>query len=205
MSQLSETKEKIFDVFVEMASTLGYENVTTRDIAKKIGINAASIYYHFESKEKILEYAYEYYEKYQYDNRRPVDEMKKMIETAGADEIISKFFYSFVTDDQKKYVRMILITKIVYMRLFQDRIANAIFTDSNACNAEYVVSILRHGVNAGRISSGFDIETFADVLIGAITIMGVKAFAGTDYKVGQLEQEDRIRALLTRLLSTALV
>jgi len=205
MSGLAETKERIFDVFVQMAADVGYENVTTRDIARKIGINAASIYYHFESKENILEYAYEYYTRYQYDNRISIDKMKRIIETEDAEGILSAFFYTFVTEDRKKYVRMVLITKIVYMRLYQDKLANAIFADGNANNLMYVESILRHGVNIGRISPDFDIETFADVIIGAKMSMGIKAFARTEYQVGQLEQEDRIMALLARLLSTAII
>ena len=205
MGGLSETKERIFDVFVEMASTVGYENVTTRSLAKETGINAASIYYHFESKEKILGYAYDYYAKYQYDNRKPVDEMKKLIATASAEEIISAFFYTFVTDDQAKYVRMILITKIIYMRLFQDPIANAMYTENNANNMEYVVRILKHGVEMGRIDSGFDLETFAGILIGSMITMGINAFSSADYVVGQLEQEKRILMLLARLLSSALI
>jgi hypothetical protein len=90
------------------------------------------------------------------------------------------------------------------MRLFQDSTANTIFADNNINNAEYVIDILKHGIAIGRIAPDFDVETFADVLIGSMTIMGIKAFSGRDYVVGQLEQEKRILALLARLLSTAL-
>ena len=205
MDTILNTKERIFDTFIEMTSAIGYENVTTRDIAGKIGINPASIYYHFESKDKILEYAYEYYQTYMFENRMPLDEMKKFIETADAKEIIPNICYNFESTDQQKYVRMILITKIVFMRLFQDPLANAIFTLNNVNNAERVIDILKHGIEIGRIDPGFDIETFADLLIGAIAIMGIKAFASADYQVSQLEQEKRILELLTRLLSTALI
>ena len=204
MEKLSGTKELIFDAFVEMTSSFGYENVSMRNIADKVGIKVASIYNHFESKDKILRYAYDYYFERQYDNRKPVDEMKKIIETASADELVPTFFYTFVTEDRKKYVRMILITKIIYMRLFQDPIANTMFTENNKNNAEYVTSVLQHGIDAGRLESSFDIETFADVLIGAMEVMGINAFAGANYKVGQLDQEKRILALLARLLGTAL-
>ena len=204
MDELIGTKEHIFDTFLEMTSNLGYENVSVRDITKKVGIQPASMYNHFENKGQLLEYAYDYYSRHQYDNRKPVDEMKKFIETAGAEEIVKSLWYTFETDNRKKYVRMILITKIVYMRLFQDPIANAMFLDANTNNAEFVISVLKHGINVGRIESGFDIETFADVLIGSMTIMGVKAFARTSYRVGQLAQEGDILSLLARLLSTAL-
>ena len=204
MKELSGTKELIFDTFVELTSTFGYESVSMRDIADKVGIKVASIYNHFETKAKILEFAYDYYTERQYDNRKPVDEMKKMIETATADEIVNTFLFRFFSDDQKRYKRMILITKIIYMRLFQDQMANAIFAEQFENNAEYVIAVLNHGIEVGRLDSGFDIETFADVLIGAVTIMGIRAFSGASYRVGELEQAERILALHARLLSTAL-
>ena len=205
MNELAETKEKIFDTFIELTSAHGYENVPTRDIAKRIGINAASIYYHYKSKEEILEHVYAYYAEYQYENRRPAGEMKKIIETESAGDIIQALHYTFVTDDPKKYVRMILITKIIYMRLFQDPRANAMFAESNANNIEYVVSILKHGVEIGRIDPEFDLATFADMLTGAMTIMGIKAFSDKNYTVGQLDQEKNIEAMLARLLSNAMI
>ena len=204
MSELSGTKELIFDTFIEMTSTFGYENVSMRDIANKVGIKVASIYNHFDTKAKILEFAYDYYVKRQYDNRKPVDEMKKMIETATADEMVTTFLYRFYSDDQKRYARMILITKIIYMRLFQDPIANSIFAEQFENNSEHVIAVLKHGIEVGRMDASFDIDTFADVLIGAVTIMGIRAFSGATYKVGELEQAERILALHARLLASAM-
>ena len=204
MNALSGTKELIFDTFVEMVSSLGYENVSIRDIAAKVGIKPASLYNHFESKGKMLEYVYNYYSERQYETREHIDVMKKLIETTGADEIINAFACSFETDDRKKYFRMTLIAKIIYMRLFQDPIANAIFDEMNKNTAEYVINILRHGVDAGRIDPDFDIETFAELLIGVMQAMGIKAFAFECYAEGQPEQEKRIKAMLARLLSTGL-
>jgi len=99
---------------------------------------------------------------------------------------------------------MILITKIIYMRLFQDPIAKAVFTSTDTNNIEYVVSILKHGVDIGRIDPGLDIKIFAEVLVGAKTIMGVRAFAGSSYVAGQIERELQITALFMRLLSYSL-
>ena len=204
MSEFTETKERIFDAFIEMISALGYENVTIRDIAKRVGINAATIYYHYESKDKILEHVYEYFTRHYFDNRIPVGEMKELIETATAKEMIAAIVRNYLSEDQKKYVRMILITKIIYMRLFQDPVANAMFLENNKNDAEYVINVMKHGVDVGRINPAFDVETFADILIGSMVIMGIKAFADTAYKVGQLDQENRLMAMLEILLSTAL-
>ena len=205
MDEISGTKELIFDAFLEMTSVLGYENVSMRDIAKKVGIQGASIYNHFESKGKILEYAYDYYAVCFYDTRRPVEDMKKLVETASAEGIVAALAFTFESDDRKKYMRMILITKIIYMRLFYDPIANMVFANTDKENIEYVMGILKHGAAVGRIAPGFDIATFAEVLVGAKEAMGIKAFADPAYVAGQLEREPRILALFSQLLSHALL
>ena len=205
MIELSGTKELIFDAFVEMASTVGYENVSMREIARKVGIQGASIYNHFESKGKILEYAYDYYKAHLNENRKPNNEMKKIVETESAEKIIKSFAHTFESDDRKKYVRMILITKIVNMRMFQDPIAKAVFIYNDKNNIEYVMDVLKHGIDVGRIDPNFDIEIFADVLVSAVEIMGIKAFAEPTYIAGQIEKEPRILTLFIRLLSFSLL
>ena len=205
MPHTSLTKDLIFDAFLQQTSSLGYENVGLRDIGKLVNINAASIYYHFPSKEAILDHAYNYYLQHQFDNRLQRQEMYELVETAAAEKIVDAFFYSFDSTDEKYYTRMVLITRIIYMRLFQDRKASDIFNAADIDNHDYVVDILNHGKEIGRIDKNFDTDTYAYVLIGSMQIMGIKAFADVNYKVGQLDRESRILALLTRLLSTALL
>jgi len=52
------TKEKIMDAAIMLFSDRGYDLVSMRDIATKVGIKAASIYNHFPSKKDILKSAY---------------------------------------------------------------------------------------------------------------------------------------------------
>ena len=205
MDELSGTKELIFDAFIELVSILGYENVSMKNVAGKVGINSASIYYYFDSKIQILEHVYDYYLNHIYDTRKPIEAMAKLVETASADEIVSALAYTFETKDRKQHARMVLITKIIYMRLYQDQNANEIFNETNLNNKEYVNSILRHGIAAGRIDPGFATETFADVLVGAVMITGIKYFAGPAFTADEIGQGAKILELFTRLLSTALL
>ena len=200
MNKLSGTKELIFDTFIDIASRIGYENANIRKITGEVGIKPASLYNHFENKDKLLEYAYEYYVRHQYDNRARVDVMKRLVETASAKEIIARFTGAFSDEDQKKHMRMVLIAKIIYMRMFQDPIANAIFVEANTNHAEYIIDVLRHGINVGRIDPDFDTETFAGVLIGTMEVMRIKSFVDV---VDQCERE-KVLALLALFFSTAL-
>ena len=203
MIELAGTKALIFDAFVEMTSSVGYENVSIRDIARKVGINSASIYYHFENKGEILECAYEYFRERQYDNRTPVEVLKEMIETSEPEEIVRAFTHSFESENEMQYERMVLITKIIYMRLFQDPVANAMFAEIKTNSIEYILTVLEHGVNIGRLNPDFDQETFADVLIDTMRIMGIEAFAAPNYVVGQLDKEARRLALVSKVFASA--
>ena len=54
------TKEKIFDVSLELFSKKGYDSVSLREIAEEVGIKKSSIYSHYSSKESILTDIFEY-------------------------------------------------------------------------------------------------------------------------------------------------
>ena len=48
------TKEKIFNVSLNLFSKKGYDSVSLREIAEEVGIQKSSIYSHYPSKEAIL-------------------------------------------------------------------------------------------------------------------------------------------------------
>ena len=50
-----ETRRQAQQVALELFTTQGYENTTLRQIADELGLNKASLYYYFSSKEAILQ------------------------------------------------------------------------------------------------------------------------------------------------------
>ena len=62
------TKEKIFDVSLDLFSKKGYDSVSLREIADEVGIKKSSIYSHYSSKEAILMDIFEYFKNlFEYD------------------------------------------------------------------------------------------------------------------------------------------
>ena len=49
------TSERIFQAADELFGSLGYDAVSVRDIADHAGVNKASVFYHFDSKEALFE------------------------------------------------------------------------------------------------------------------------------------------------------
>lgn len=52
---MSDTKEKILEISLEMFSKQGYSSVSIRDICKEVGIKESSVYYHFKNKQSIFD------------------------------------------------------------------------------------------------------------------------------------------------------
>ncbi|MBE6504735.1 MAG: TetR family transcriptional regulator [Methanobrevibacter millerae] len=55
------TKEKIFDVSLDLFSKKGYDSVSLKEIADGVGIKKSSIYSHYPSKEAILMDIFDYF------------------------------------------------------------------------------------------------------------------------------------------------
>lgn len=75
------TKEKIFDVSLDLFSQKGFDAVSVREIARKVGIRESSIYNHYKSKEAILDAIIEYFMSELQQSGPPEEEMDKLMET----------------------------------------------------------------------------------------------------------------------------
>ena len=53
--EAEERKKEILDIAEELFTTKGYDNTSTTDILERVGIARGTIYYHFKSKEEILD------------------------------------------------------------------------------------------------------------------------------------------------------
>ena len=53
--EAEERKKEILDVAEELFTTKGYDNTSTTDILERVGIARGTMYYHFRSKEEILD------------------------------------------------------------------------------------------------------------------------------------------------------
>jgi len=113
-----DTKQVILEVALELFSSQGYDGVTVADIATAVGIKAASLYKHYQSKQDIfdslLEKSITEYKKqastlnidgtdYKNDIQRYVDiELEELISIGTA------LFLYFLHDDTAKKLRRML-------------------------------------------------------------------------------------------------
>ncbi|TCO57073.1 TetR/AcrR family transcriptional regulator [Actinocrispum wychmicini] len=54
MNTRSDTRSKIQDVALELFGEQGYDKTSLREIAERLGVTKAALYYHFKTKEEIV-------------------------------------------------------------------------------------------------------------------------------------------------------
>jgi AcrR family transcriptional regulator len=74
------TKEKIFNVSLELFSEKGFDAVSVREIAREVGIRESSIYNHYKNKEAILNSIMDYFKKELSRSGLPEDDFEYLIE-----------------------------------------------------------------------------------------------------------------------------
>src|SRR5271157_1956106 len=54
MSKMNDTRDRILQTALDLFIEQGYDKTSLREIAERVGVTKAALYYHFESKEKIF-------------------------------------------------------------------------------------------------------------------------------------------------------
>jgi len=121
---MSATKQKIFDVAVDLFSQKGFNGVSIREIARNVGIKESSLYNHYTNKEAILTKIFDYYET-TIEKTTPSEEyLAERINTLPAQEFWEKGLANFQQVTQKPVMQK--ISKIVLMEMFRDEKARDI-------------------------------------------------------------------------------
>ncbi|MCL2115982.1 MAG: TetR/AcrR family transcriptional regulator [Methanobrevibacter sp.] len=117
MSEI-KTKEKIFNVAIDLFSQKGYNEVSIREIAKNVGIKESSIYYHYSKKEDILDNIFEYF----------INTMNKVeISNEQMEELLNQspqIIYHFGSEAVKKQYGQLEMTKIlrlIFIELYHNK------------------------------------------------------------------------------------
>lgn len=112
----TQTKDKIFDVALDLFSKKGYDSVSIRTIASNVGIKESSIYNHYSSKKEILMSILNYFEEYFKGDPLNDENTRKLLEENP------EMFYHQGSEMFKQQVleeRILKIWKLIFVQMYQ--------------------------------------------------------------------------------------
>ena len=166
-----DTKNQIFTTALRLFSSNGYENVTVRDIANAVGIKAASIYNHYESKENILQACYDFYLKNRYLERPEKDHYEAIIKNGTKEEVMNILNYTF---ESSIYENMVFAVFIIYARVYTDSKAREIHLSELNDSMHYLKEVFEFGIKNGRFDS-FNVPAISLIIMSARLFTGQSA------------------------------
>ena len=117
----TDNKQKIFDISIDLFSRFGYNGVSIRQIASKVGIKESSIYNHNNSKEAILDSILYYYIERMLAPDIPLDDASANLDV-GFDHFYQMGLNAFAM--QLKDEKMSKITRIILIESYHNERIN---------------------------------------------------------------------------------
>lgn len=173
------TKQKILEQALILFSTYGYHSVSVGEIAKAVGIKAASLYNHFSGKQAIFDAIVEttaaQYERdtgaidiHVQDAARDISVFTEITEDALLEKVRQIFHYSLHNETISRFRRMMTIEQFrspelaaLYSRRYVERVV------------DYHAGIFRSLIAAGEIQDN-DPDTLALMYVApVITLIGI--------------------------------
>lgn len=162
MQNLSGTKERIFDIAVDLFSRHGYNGVSVRKIAYGAGIKESSLYNHFINKEDILNHIFDYFQEGMQGQRPDQKELEYEIEFVAPREVFRLLFIKYVKDRTSKIDKMALI--ILMEQYINQRARDFVKKFMLKEPADYYEAILRTMSAKGKIRDDIDLRIAAEEL-----------------------------------------
>ena len=158
---IKDSKFQIFNASLRLFAENGYENVSVRQIAEAVGIKAASIYTHYESKEQILEECYEFYLNNRYSERLVKEKYEPIVKNGTKKEVMGIFNYSW---QDTVHERMFFALLIVYSRIYSDSRAREIYASEISNSMQYLNELFNFGIKIGRFGK-FNTSTVSLIIL----------------------------------------
>ena len=108
-SHRNTTKQRILDSAADLFSRKGYTETTVRELAESVGLNPASLYYHFPSKNAILECMLEDYQKYNTDIFEIHNLNQILLENPTSDGVMSCLQTAFPPERAEYYLKVLCV------------------------------------------------------------------------------------------------
>lgn len=167
MSIYLKRKEGIILTAIEIIDELGFQGLSTKEIAKRQEISEGTLYKHYRSKDEIILSVLDYYSMFDADIKETI-EMKDF----SAKDSITYFINRFA-EYYEGYPALTAIVQSYEILKNEARIAHKII-DIFESRSEFILNLVEKGKNDGEFTSGIDSENLTDIILGTFSAITLK-------------------------------
>lgn len=156
------TKEEIFLTSVDLFSKKGYDGTSIRDIAYSVGIKESTFYFHYKSKNDLLDCIFDYFDNWLKTSKPSDSEIDEIIKATEPYEFFERYFLSISSrhDDFSQKIALL----IMYEQ-YKNEKAKAFSLEKNCREvAVFFEDVLNRYKAAEKLPDTFDSNFFSHEL-----------------------------------------
>ena len=157
------TKQRIFYSALHLFATKGVENASMRDIADAAGINIASIYNHYISKEQLLDACYDYFLEHRGSAAQSEETYRDILQKGTKEDIINVTNEQFPVEQEDNFV---FSMTILFSRIYIDPKAIEKYLEIINNYLQFLKRFFELGIEVGRFEK-FDVNRVSMLFLSA--------------------------------------
>jgi AcrR family transcriptional regulator len=176
-----ETREALVGAAYDLLAERGFEGLRTRDVAAKVGVNVATLHYHFPTKEKLIRGVVAH----------AMSRFRTTLVPAGSPGEQLRAHFAGLRRLARDEPELFVVMGELALRARRDRAIAAIVRETDAQWEAMLASLLRHAATEGAVRAGADAADLAALVVA--TLKGT--FLLAPGRVPSSDADARLRAL----------
>ncbi len=161
MESLLHRKEQLVITAVDIINELGIQGLSTREIARRLGVSEATLFRHFKSKNELIAAVLDYFTQFDEDIIQTI----KLKQLPPKEAII--FMVSSYAEYYENYPAITSIMQLFDVLRYETELTKKI-KDIVSKRTALVMELIRDAQKAGEINPALDCTCITDIITGFI-------------------------------------
>jgi AcrR family transcriptional regulator len=167
-----DRRRQLVAIAMDLIAAKGFEGLRFQEVAREAGINNATLFYHFSTKEELIQAVMQHLgEEFSKTPARPADKPATAVEELRLE-------FASVGDLLRERPKLFLVLTELSLRGLRDPVIENVVRNMDEFWRQHLTGVIRLGIEQGAFRSEIDVEAAAVAIMAQIKGIGFHALTG---------------------------
>jgi len=192
MANFTKRQQEIIDTAIELIAEKGIQQLTIKNLSKKIGIAESAIYRHFSSKLEILLNILVLFK----ENKEQINNLIQKMQTNPTEKLYAMLRRRFEHFTENRAMATVIFSEELFRN---DRRLSEQIYEIMLSNQEVIINIIKDGQKNGEFRDDVSAQEIAFMITGALRLI-VTHWRLSDFKIDLIEEGEKLWFTIERLI-----
>ena len=185
-----DRRRQLVSIAIDLIAAKGFEGLRFQEVARRAGINNATLFYHFSTKEELIQGVMQHLG--EEVRKTPAPSARKP--RTAIEEL--RFEFQGVGELLRKQPKLFLVMTEISLRALRDPAIGKVVRALDHLWRRHLMEVIRLGIHEGTFRSDIDVEGAAAALMAQIKGVGFHAMTG---KLKRREAEQAVAEIANQV------